>query len=62
MSREPESLDEQALNDGWNVPDSRRKLEEMVLERLREIHPPEYQHPEDMEVFEEYDRMTDENL
>lgn len=53
MSREPESLDEQALNDD----SKRQQLDELILKRLREIH------PEDLkEVFDEYDRMTDENL
>jgi hypothetical protein len=41
--REPESLDEQALNEDCN--------------------PPEYQHPEDTtELFEEYERMTDDRI
>jgi hypothetical protein len=53
VSREPESLDEQALNDD----SKRQQLDELILKRLREIH------PEDLkEVFDEYDRMTDENL
>ena len=35
VSREPESLDEQALNDD----SKRQQLDELILKRLREIHP-----------------------
>lgn len=58
---EPESLDEQALQADWhaNCP----RCPDCGQHRHGGTCLPEYQHPEDtMEVFAEYDRITDEQL
>lgn len=63
MRDEPESLDEQSLEDRewWHGPGFAPHL--YMWPERKTLEPPEYQHPEDtMEIFKEYDRITDQQL